>query len=52
MVPEAAQVAGLGENSDGVGRPDARHGHKSQAVKMIFQQERRLLGDLLTQPIC
>jgi len=51
MMHEAAQIAGLGENGEGVGRPDAGYGHKSPAIGIIFQQDRSLLGDPLTQPI-
>jgi hypothetical protein len=51
MVTKATQIAGLGENGEGVGRPDARHGHKSPAIGIILQQKRSLFGDPLAQPM-
>src|SRR6516162_3555920 len=49
MMPEAAQVAGLGENGEGVSRPDAWYGHQTATVWMIRQQDGRLFGDALAQ---
>jgi hypothetical protein len=51
MMPEATQVAGLGENGEGVGRTDARHGHQSPAIGIICQQDRGVFGDALAQLI-
>src|SRR5271169_1953558 len=51
MMPEAAQIPGLGQNGQSIRWPDARHSHESPAIGIIPQQDSRLLGNLLAEPM-
>lgn len=51
VMPEAAQIAGLGQNGQRVRWPDARHGHETPAIGIIPQHDGSLLGDMLAEPM-
>jgi hypothetical protein len=49
-MPEAAQIACLGQNGQSVRWPDARHGHETPAIGIIPQHDGSLFGDMLAEP--